>query len=180
VRAAYGQHLFGQGCLLARRLLEAGVLLVTVYWHYEGPDDSPVWDTHWNNYKHLRERLMPPADRAVASLVEDLSERGLLEDTLVACMGEFGRTPKINTKGGRDHWPQVQSILLAGAGIPGGSVYGTSDDRGAYPSERPVSPPDLFATFLHLLGVRPDTVVGERRGQMVKASDGTPIRELVG
>jgi hypothetical protein len=115
VREAYGPHLFGQGCLLARRLLEAGVLLTTVYWHYEGPDDSPVWDTHENNFRHLRERLAPPTDQAVSALLEDLSQRGLLDDTLVICMGEFGRSPKINAKAGRDHWPGVQSILLAGA-----------------------------------------------------------------
>jgi hypothetical protein len=93
--------LFGQGCLLARRLLEAGVALVTVYWHYEGPDDSPVWDTHENNFKHLKQRLAPPADQAFATLLEDLSTRGLLSDTLVVCMGEFGRSPRVNSKGGQ-------------------------------------------------------------------------------
>src|SRR5205823_10880067 len=89
VREWYGRHLFGQGCLMARRLLEAGVPLVSVYWHYEGPDDSPVWDTHWNNFKHLRERLLPPADRAIAAVLHDLSLRGMLDDTLVIVMGEF-------------------------------------------------------------------------------------------
>src|SRR5205085_5668859 len=115
VRASYGRHLFGQGCLLARRMLEAGVAFVTVYWHYEGPDDSPVWDTHANNFRHLRERLMPPTDAAFAALLADLAGRGLLDDTLVVCMGEFGRTPRVNKNAGRDHWPLVHSVVLAGA-----------------------------------------------------------------
>jgi hypothetical protein len=179
VRAAYGPHLFGQGCLLARRLLEAGVPLVTVYWHYEGPDDSPVWDTHENNFAHLRRRLLPPTDQAVATLLEDLSTRGLLEDTLVICMGEFGRTPRINNKAGRDHWPHVQSILLAGGGIRGGSVYGASDRLGAYPAANPVTPPDLVATFLHLLGVPPDFEIHHRQGQPVRACQGSAVRGLI-
>jgi hypothetical protein len=179
VRAAYGRHLFGQGCLLARRLLEAGVSLVTVYWHYEGPKDSPVWDTHANNFPHLRERLMPPTDRAFASLLEDLSSRGLLDDTLVVCMGEFGRSPRINSSGGREHWPLVQSIVLAGAGIPGGSVYGASDRLGAQPADKPVTPPDLIATFLHLLGVRPDVQLHDRSGRPLRACEGRPLRALL-
>src|SRR5205807_4120336 len=138
LRDAYGRHLFGQGCLLARRLLEAGVSLVTVYWHYEGPADSPVWDTHQNNFPHLRQRLMPPTDQAFASLLDDLASRGLLEDTLVVCLGEFGRSPRINAHGGREHRPFVQSIVLAGAGILGGSVYGASDRLGAQPADKPV------------------------------------------
>ena len=178
VRAAYGPHLFGQGCLLGRRLLEAGVPLVTVYWHYEGPDDSPVWDTHENNFPHLRNRLVPPADRAVAALLEDLSCRGLLDETLVIVMGEFGRTPRINRHGGRDHWPHVQSILLAGAGIPGGSVYGSSDRFGAFPSLNPVAPPDLTATFLHLLGVSPDLEIHDRAGRPLLACQGRSVPGL--
>ena len=174
LRTAYGSHRFGQGCLLARRLLEAGVALVTVYWHYEGPDDSPVWDTHQNHFAHLRERLVPPADRAVACLLEDLTARGLLADTLVICMGEFGRSPKINKHGGRDHWPHVQSVLMAGAGIPGGSVYGASDRSGAYPAEGPVSPADLAATILHMLGVPAGMQLHNRAGQPVPACAGRP------
>src|SRR5262245_59157332 len=104
LREAYGAHLFGQGCLLARRLLEAGVGLAAVYWQYDGPDDSPVWDTHQNNFPHLRKRLMPPTDQALSALLDDLSARGMLDDTLVVCLGEFGRTPLINKHGGRDHW----------------------------------------------------------------------------
>jgi hypothetical protein len=99
--------------LLARRLLEAGVALVSVYWQYEGPADSPAWDTHANNFAHLKNRLAPPSDRAISALVGELDERGLLADTLLVCLGEFGRSPRIIRDGGRDHWPQVQSVLLA-------------------------------------------------------------------
>ena len=178
-RTAYGPHLFGQGCLLARRLLEAGIPLATVYWQYEGPDDSPVWDTHENNFPHLRRRLLPPADQAVAALLDDLSARGMLGDTLVICMGEFGRTPRVNKKGGRDHWPHVQSILLAGAGIRGGSVYGSSDRIGAYPATSPVTPLDLMATFLHLLGIPPESEVHDRTGRPLAACAGTVVRGLL-
>ena len=180
VRDRYGTHLFGQGCLLARRLVEAGVELVTVYWHYEGPDDSPVWDTHWNNFPHLRQRLAPPTDQAVSALVADLHERGLLDETLVVVMGEFGRTPKINGKGGRDHWPHVQSILLAGAGIPGGSVYGESDKQGAYPAEKPVTPADLIATVLHLLAVPRDMELRDLSGRPLRACSGEPVWGVLG
>ncbi|MCI0379228.1 MAG: DUF1501 domain-containing protein [Gemmataceae bacterium] len=179
VREAYGRHLFGLGCLLGRRLLEAGVPLVSVYWHYEGPDDSPVWDTHWNNFIHLRNRLAPPTDQAVAMVLADLSARGLLDDTLVICMGEFGRTPRINRERGRDHWPHAQTILLAGAGIRAGSVYGASDRIGAYPAHSPVTPPDLFATLLHLLGIPLDLEVHDRTGQPRMACTGSPIRGLL-
>jgi hypothetical protein len=175
VRDSYGAHLFGQGCLLARRLLEAGVALVTVYWHYEGPDDSPVWDTHWDNYAHLRNRLMPPADQALAALLNDLAMRGLLDETLIICMGEFGRSPRINAKGGREHWPHVQSVLLAGAGIQGGSVYGASDRIGAYPADCPATPADLIATVLLLLGVPAGLEVIDRLGRPLPACTGSPI-----
>jgi len=178
VRESYGQHLFGQGCLLARRLLEAGVRLVSVYWHYEGPDDSPVWDTHENNFKHLRERLMPPADRAISTLLQELFERGMLDDTLVICMGEFGRSPKVNSKAGRDHWPHVQSIMLAGAGIHAGSIYGSSDADGGYPAERPVTPGELIATFLHLLGVPHDLTLQDQLNRPFPTSHGEPVRGL--
>ena len=177
-RDAYGRHLFGQGCLLARRLLEAGVPLVTVYWHYEGPDDSPVWDTHENNFRHLRERLVPPADRAAAALIDDLAARGLLDETLVVVMGEFGRSPRINRQAGRDHWAPVQSVLLAGAGVPGGTAYGASDRTGGYPADRPVTPADLAATVLHRLGVPAGLEVRDRTGRPLRACEGTPI--LVG
>jgi hypothetical protein len=179
LRDAYGPHLFGQGCLLARRLLEAGVSLATVYWHYEGPDDSPVWDTHENNFPHLRNRLAPPTDQALASLLEDLAVRGLLADTLVICMGEFGRSPQINPKGGREHWPHVQSILLAGAGLRGGSIFGSSDRHGGQPRDLPVTPAELTATFLHLLGVPPETEYRDRVGQPLRAYRAEPVAKLL-
>jgi uncharacterized protein (DUF1501 family) len=180
VRSAYGPHLFGQGCLLARRLLEAGVRLATVYWHYEGPDDSPVWDTHENNFPHLKNRLAPPTDVAVSALLDDLATRGLLDETLVIVMGEFGRSPRINSKGGREHWPQVQSILLAGAGIAAGTVFGASDHQGGLPADSPVSPADLTATFLHLLGVPPATELHDNTGRPFVASEGSIIRGVLG
>jgi hypothetical protein len=165
--------------LLARRLLEAGVSLVTVYWHYEGPDDSPVWDTHQNNFAHLRNRLMPPTDQAIACLLEDLHVRGLLDETLVICMGEFGRTPRVNRFAGRDHWPFVQSVLLAGAGIRGGTVCGASDRHGAYPADLPITPADLAATILHLLGVPLDLELHDRTGRPLPACLGRPVRVLL-
>lgn len=180
LREAYGSHLFGQGCLLGRRLLEAGVPLVTVYWHYEGPDDSPVWDTHWNNYPQLRKRLLPPTDQALAALFEDLSARGLLTDTLVIVMGEFGRSPRINKFGGRDHWPHAQSILIAGAGIAGGSIFGSTDRQAGHPIEGPVMPHDLMATFLHLLGVPAHIDLRDRAGKPVRACEGKPVAGLLG
>lgn len=179
LRECYGDHLFSKGCLLARRLIEAGVRLATVYWHYEGPDDSPVWDTHGNNFDHLRKRLMPPTDRAVSTLLSDLEDRGLLDETLVICMGEFGRSPKINGQAGRDHWPGVQSIMLAGAGLPRGAVYGSSDKLGGAPATEPVSPGDLFATFLHLLGVKHDASLTDLDGRVVPATCGTPLNGLM-
>jgi hypothetical protein len=179
LRAAYGTHLFGQGCLLARRLLEAGVGLAAVYWHYEGPDDSPVWDTHQNNFVHLRRRLMPATDQAFAALLEDLGQRGLLDETLVVCLGEFGRTPRINKLGGRDHWSAVQSVVFAGAGIHGGSAYGASDRDGATPSDRPVRPADITATLMHLLGIPADPEVVDRTGRPLPACQGETVAGIM-
>jgi uncharacterized protein (DUF1501 family) len=178
-RQRYGSHLFGQGCLMARRLLEAGVSLVTVYWHYEGPDDSPVWDTHANNFAHLRNRLAPPTDVAMSALLDDLTERGMLDDTLFIAMGEFGRTPKINANAGRDHWPQVATLVLAGAGIRAGAVYGASDRLGAYPSDRAVTPDDLTATFLHLLGVDSELDLRDQAGRIHRVCQGSPVFGLL-
>jgi hypothetical protein len=178
-RDAYGRHLFGQGCLLARRLVEAGIALVSVYWHYEGPEDSPVWDTHGNNFVHLRQRLAPPTDLAVSALLVDLEDRGLLDETLVICMGEFGRTPKVNKQAGRDHWAAVQSLLLAGGGIRCGTVYGASDRIGAFPSNQPLSPADLAATILHLLGVPHDMEVRDRSDRPIAICQGKPVMGLL-
>jgi hypothetical protein len=180
MREAYGSHLFGQGVLLARRLLEADARFVTVYWHYEGPDDSPVWDTHWNNFRHLRERLAPPADQALAALLADLADRGLLDETLVLCLGEFGRTPKVNGKAGRDHWPHVANALAAGAGVPGGTVVGASDSQGAFPAHTPITPEDWGTTLLHWLGVDPAQELHDQFGRPHRAGLGCVRSELFG
>jgi hypothetical protein len=175
LRERYGRHLFGQGCLMARRLVEAGVALTAVYWHYEGPDDSPVWDTHRNNFVHLRQRLMPPTDQAFSALLDDLAVRGLLEDTLVVCLGEFGRTPIINAFGGRDHWSAAQSVVLAGGGVRMGSIYGSTNRDGGYPADNPVSPADVAATLMHLLGIPADLEIIDRTGRPLRACQGKPI-----
>jgi hypothetical protein len=184
VRERYGKHLWCQQALLARRLVEAGVAFVSIDLSYHTA--SGTWDTHGDNVppyggisKGLKP-LLPLFDHLVTTLVDDLGARGLLDDVLVIAMGEFGRTPKINSHGGRDHWPYVQSILLAGAGIPGGSAYGASDRSGAHPADSPVTPPDLAATFLHLLGVRPDLEFRDRTNRPLRATDGVPIRGLLG
>lgn len=169
VRDAYGRNSFGQSCLLARRLVEAGVRFVTV--------TSGGWDTHNNNFQALQYNLLPAFDRAYAAFIKDLAQRGLLDSTLVICMGEFGRTPKINTTAGRDHHPRVFSMTLAGGGIKGGQVIGASDPRGLEPVDKPVRPEDLSATIYHCLGIdysqsleSPDGVriVLSRGGQHIK------------
>jgi hypothetical protein len=174
LRDKYGRHPHGQSCLLARRLIEAGSRLVTVNW----PDDGQTfWDTHGNNFPSLKDRLMPPADRAFSALLDDLGDRGLLEETLVVWVGEFGRTPRVE-KGGRQHWPQCYSAVLAGGGIRGGVVYGASDPNGAYPADHPVSPADLTATLYHALGIDPATEIHDPTGRPWKLADGTPLQSL--
>jgi hypothetical protein len=180
VHERYGRHLFGQGLLLARRLIEAGLPLVTVYWNDPTPagEGGGEYDSHGRIYWHMRNRLVPPTDRGLAALFGDLAERGLLDDTLVVVMGEFGRTPRINKQAGRDHWPQVQSILLAGAGISGGTIYGASDRYGAFPAVDPVTPPDLGQTILHLLGVPHDLTLFDPQGRAFPASPGNVVAGL--
>src|SRR5437868_1500697 len=135
VRERYGWHHFGQSCLLARRLLEAGVPLVTVYWNAPHIDDLQHWDTHKDSFDRLQNHLLPHFDRGMAALLEDLQQRGLLDETLVVWMGEFGRTPKINRQAGRDHWGHVFSVALAGGAGPGGKAIGPSDRTGANPKK---------------------------------------------
>jgi hypothetical protein len=146
LRDRYGRDTFGQSCLLARRLVEAGVTFVTISTPYG-------WDTHGNNFEMLRNDNLPGFDRGVASLVEDLGERGLGKRVLVVCYGEFGRTPRVNEQGGRDHWPGAMSVLLAGGGLKMGQVVGSTDPRGEYPKTRAVSPQDILATMYHVLGI---------------------------
>src|SRR5262249_30654730 len=140
VRDWYGHNVFGQSCLLARRLIEAGVNLVNVYSvGFDGfPGPLPLsWDTHWDNFKFLKEGILPIQDRGFAVLLEDLAERGLLDETLVVWFGEFGRSPKINKQAGREHWPFVYSVVFAGGGVQGGGTFGASDKIGAYPTANP-------------------------------------------
>jgi hypothetical protein len=175
VRDAYGWHHFGQSCLLARRLLEAEVPLVTVYWNAPTNSDDQSWDTHDNAATRMRDHLLPAFDLAMTALLEDLAQRGLLDDTLVLWMGEFGRTPRINRGGGRDHWGFCQSVLMAGAGVRGGQVYGSSDAQAAYAAESPVSPDDLAATVFHSLGIPLDTMMHDAQGRPLPLCTGRPV-----
>ena len=175
VREAYGAIPFASNCLLARRLVEAGVPLVTVY-SFGNRD----WDTHADNCRILKRSLLTPTDRGVSALLEDLKMRGLLDETLVVWMGDMGRTPRINKDAGRDHWSFCYSVLMAGGGIRGGQVYGSSDRLAAYPSTNPVSPADLAATIFHLLGIDPRTEITDQQARPFVASTGTPIMALMG
>jgi hypothetical protein len=177
VRDRYGRDTFGASVLLARRLVEAGVTFVTVHTETKGPGH---WDTHENNFNLLEHFLLPFLDGALTSLLEDLAKRGLLETTLVVVTGDMGRTPRVNGKAGRDHWPQCGFCLLAGGGVKEGMVYGTSDKSGAYPIEHPVSPGDLVATIYQQLGVDPETTVPDQVGRPVSiAHGGLPIRAIL-
>jgi hypothetical protein len=170
LREAYGRSAFGQGCLMARRLIEAGVTFVEV--------ESKGWDTHANELAGLK-KLIPPVDQGTAALLGDLKSRGLLDNTLVIWMGEFGRMPKINLDAGRDHYPQAFSLALAGAGVKGGQVIGTTDDKGVEVSRRPVSVPDLFCTFCKALGVNPRREYMSNVGRPIKIVEtGDAVEEV--
>jgi hypothetical protein len=174
VRDRYGRNQFGQGLLLARRLVEAGVGLVTVNW----ARDDAFWDTHKDNFKDLKNKLLPPFDLGFSALLEDLDQRGLLDETLVVCLGEFGRTPKINSAAGRDHWAACNSVVLAGGGVRGGHVHGASDRAAAYPATTPISPDDLAATIYHTLGIDPHTEIHDRLGRPLPLANARPLSEL--
>jgi hypothetical protein len=178
VRERYGWHHFGQSCVLARRLVEAGVPLVTVYWNAPHIDDVQHWDTHNNSFNRLKNDLLPHFDRAMTALLTDLHDRGLLDQTLVLWCGEFGRTPKVNRSAGRDHWGFCQSVLMAGAGVRGGQVYGSSDASAAYAAESPVSPDDLAATVLHSLGIPLDQEMRDMQGRPLPLCTGKPVMGL--
>lgn len=183
VRNRYGRHKWGQSVLLARRLIEAGAKLVHVNWPREGGDEAvnnPMWDTHAQNADRLQDVLCPQFDVTFAALIEDLEQRGLLSETLVVAIGEFGRTPKINQNGGRDHWGHVFSFALAGAGISGGRVYGSSDKHGAYPRDGRLEPQELTATILHLLGVGHQVLFKDPAGRPLHATLGEPLYGLLG
>jgi hypothetical protein len=174
VRDAYGTHPFAQNCLLARRLVEAGVPMVTVY-SYGNRD----WDTHGNNFNSLKNTLLPSTDRGLSALLSDLESRGLLDDTLVIWMGDMGRTPRINGSAGRDHWSFCYSIVMAGGGICAGQVFGSSDRSAAYPSTNPVGPGDVAATIYHLLGINPEEHVTDQQGRPFVVSNGKPIAAVL-
>ncbi|WP_435011542.1 DUF1501 domain-containing protein [Tundrisphaera lichenicola] len=176
IRERYGRNIHGQCLLMARRLVEAGVGLVTVNWHDDGRN---FWDTHGDNFNRLKNDLMPPADRGLASLLEDLDERGLLDETLVVWAGEFGRAPRITAaNAGREHWPRCYSVALAGGGVRGGQIYGASDRWAAYPARDAVGPDDLGATILHALGIDPATEVKDAVGRPLQINNGSPLTSL--
>src|SRR5262249_19577281 len=171
-RERYGRNTVGQSCLLARRLVEAGCRFVTV--------NSTGWDTHGQNFKQLKEKLVPPVDQGVAALLEDLDARGLLERTVVFLVGEFGRTPKINKNSGRDHWPYSMFALLAGGKLPRGLVYGETDAGGERPRDKAVSPDDVAATFYQALGIDPATEYQSPTGRPIRiVHEGNPIADLL-
>jgi hypothetical protein len=178
VRERYGHHHFGQSCLLARRLIEAGVPLVTVYWNAPHIDDLQHWDTHKDGFNRLKNHLLPHLDRAMTALLEDVQLRGLLDETLIVWMGEFGRTPKLNSNAGRDHWGFCQSVLMAGAGVRGGQVYGSSDASAAYAAELPVSPDDLATTVFHALGIPLDLELHDNLDRPLPLCTGKPVLRL--
>jgi hypothetical protein len=177
LRERYGHHLFGQSCLLARRLVEAGVKFVTV--HYDCVDGYS-WDSHRNS-DDVKKHLLPTYDQACATLLEDLDEKGMLDETLVVALGEMGRTPKANSVWGRNHWSTLFPALLAGAGVQGGATYGTSDSIAAQPKEHPVSPEDLAATIYWALGIDPGLMLPDALGRPIAINDGgRPLKAIFG
>jgi hypothetical protein len=185
VRDRYGRTTYGQGCLLARRLVEAGVKFVNVYFSPSIGGGGPPggWDTHGFRGKPmnpvLRSYLLPLADHTLPTFLEDLDERGLLDTTLVVWMGEFGRSPRINKDAGRDHWPQCYTALLAGGGVKRGYVHGASDKLGAYPASDPVRPDDLAATMFALLGLDPATEIRDALGRPLPIAKGEPVTGIM-
>ena len=174
VRERYGRNIYGQSVLLARRLIEAGTRVVTVSW---APDANATWDTHGNNFDKLKNTLLPPFDAAASSLIADLLDRGLLDRTLVAILGDFGRTPKINKNAGRDHWNFCYSLMVVGGGFAGGLIHGSSDRIGGYPGSDPLIPGDIISTIYHCLGIRPDGEIHdqlERPHRVVPSGDVRP------
>jgi Protein of unknown function (DUF1501) len=185
LRDAYGRTTYGQSCLLARRLVESGVRFVSVYFAPFIGGGNGGWDTHGNNFTQLKNRLLPITDQSVPTLIQDLQARGLLDETLVVWMGEFGRSPKVQSTtkfgpDGRDHWPFCYTVLFAGGGIIRGAIHGSSDRIGAYPATEPVSPDDIAATMFWALGIDPATEVVDTLGRPLPIAAGKPITRLFG
>jgi len=176
LRDRYGRHRFGQSMLLARRLVEGGVSLVGVHFNFMSRCDG--WDTHSKNFECLKDELLPLLDQGLSALLEDLAQRGLLDETLVVCLGEFGRTPRINSNAGRDHWGHCAAVMLAGGGIRGGRTYGSSDRLAAYPREYPLDPADIQATMYHALGLQPQQEMHDQLQRPVPLSTGKPVLGL--
>jgi hypothetical protein len=183
VRDRYGRTTYGQGCLLARRLVESGVRFINLYFYPFIGGCEGGWDTHGFNdkpmYPILKHHLLPITNQTLPTLLEDLDSRGLLDTTLVVWMGEFGRSPRINNLAGRDHWPQCYTALLAGGGVKRGHVFGTSDKNGAYPATDPVRPEDLSATMFYLLGIDPKTEVRDSLKRPLPISPGRVIEDVL-
>ncbi len=182
VRESYGMTLFGQSCLAARRLVEAGTRFVSVFWDPFEPFGGSCWDTHANHFPRLKDYLLPVFDQTFPALIRDLEQRGLLDETLVLCLSEHGRTPQIDSKpkgAGRHHWSRVYSVALAGGGVAAGKIVGSSDRLGGDVVDTPVSPKDLLATTLHLLGIDPHSTMPDRLGRPLPlAGDGRFRPEL--
>jgi uncharacterized protein (DUF1501 family) len=183
LRERYGRTLFGASALIARQLVEEGVRFVNVTWdtfwerlktQYEG------WDTHHRNFPIYKEYNLPYFDLTCSTLLEDLSGRGLLDETLVVVLSEMGRTPKINANGGRDHWTYCYSVFMAGAGLRGGAIYGASDNQAAYVKDKPVSTGDICATIYECLGIDSTMPIHDYSGRPIPvAHGGRPIREIM-
>jgi Protein of unknown function (DUF1501) len=184
LRERYGRSLFGSATLLARRLVERGVQFVNVSWDNYSQRfgvSKAAWDTHERNFPMLRETLLPNFDQTYSAFLADLDARGLLDETLVVTMGEMGRTPKVNAKGGRDHWTYCYSVLLAGAGIHGGITFGASDEHAAFVKDNPVHIRDICATIYHFLGIDPEMPVYDGSGRPIAiAHGGHPVHEIFG
>jgi hypothetical protein len=182
LRDRYGRTTYGQSCLLARRLVEAGVRFVSVYFSRAIGGPGQGWDTHEDNFNQLKNYLLPVTDQVVPALLLDLESRGLLDETLVVWMGEFGRAPKIGDRDakGRNHWPNCYTVLLAGGGVRGGAVYGSSDRVGAYPATDPVQPDHIAATMFWALGIDPATEIRDPLGRPFPIATQPPITDLFG
>jgi uncharacterized protein (DUF1501 family) len=175
LRDRYGRHTWGQSHLLARRLVQSGVRFVTTV---NGP--GIIWDTHKENFEKLPKRLVPPMQQAFVALLDDLTERNMLDSTMVVWMGDFGRTPLINKDAGRDHWPNCYSVVMAGGGIRGGQLVGESDKIGGYPISRPITPADIHATVFKALGYDPHAITYYTAdGRPTLLSEGMAISEIL-